>query len=364
MNKIEVKGAVKKFGPVGALDNLSFNVGEGEIVGLLGPSGCGKTTILRAIAGLEKIDRGEILIDGNVVTSPLKGIFIPPEKRKLALVFQNYALWPHMTVYQQLRYCIESLKLKGKDERERIISALKSVGLAEYGDRYPSQLSGGQQQRIALARSMIYEPKVLLLDEPLSNLDRIVREHTRSELRRALRQLNVTSIYVTHDQEEAFMICDRVILMNHGSIVQEGTPFEICEEPVDSFAAEFVGRTNVFNAMVIGEAWQNNLVRIKVPALDTELVCNLNKTRPRSEGAPLLVAVRCSRVEISESPFGSQENMMKGKIGEREYGGEFTDYKILVGNGDIEARVPSSFDPKGKLVYVRIPPDSIKVLAR
>ena len=231
--KIEVQSVVKRFGKVIAVDGVSFAVKEGEILGLLGPSGCGKTTILRSISGLEEIDGGKILLDGAVVSSPAEKKFVPPEKRRLGFVFQNYALWPNMTVKQNIAYCLRGLS---KEEKERrIANSLELVGLSDVGSRYPSQLSGGQQQRVALARSVSYEPKVILLDEPLSNLDQKERERVRGELRLLLKRIGITTVFVTHDQEEAFVICDRVILMNNGVDRAGGhprLPVRLAREPL------------------------------------------------------------------------------------------------------------------------------------
>ena len=239
--KIEAEGVVKRFGRVmTAVDGVSFAVKEGEILGLLGPSGCGKTTILRSISGLEEIDAGKIFLDGVVVSAPAQKIFVPPEKRRLGFVFQSYALWPNMTVKKNIEYCLKGFS-KAEKER-RIANSLDLVGLSDVGERYPSQLSGGQQQRVALARSISYEPKVILLDEPLSNLDQKERERVRGELRVLLKRIGITTVFVTHDQEESFVICDRVILMNKGKIEQEGTPDSLYTSPSNLFVAEFIGR--------------------------------------------------------------------------------------------------------------------------
>ncbi len=237
MVSIRTEEITKRFGDVVALDGVSLNVREGEFFALLGPSGCGKTTLLRVIAGLERQDEGRVYFDGRDVSD------LPPHERRVAMVFQNYALWPHMTVFDNVAY---GLKLKGlpKEEiAEKVRWALRLVRLEGMEDRTPFQLSGGQQQRVALARALAVEPEALLLDEPLSNLDAKLRLEMRGELRKLQRELGVTAVYVTHDQEEAMSLADRIAVMNRGRILQVGTPAEIYERPANYFVADFIGQS-------------------------------------------------------------------------------------------------------------------------
>jgi len=357
--KIEVEGLVKSFGDVVAVDNVSFNVEKGEVVGLLGPSGCGKTTVLRALAGLEDITKGEILLDGKLVASTSKHVMVPPEKRRLGLVFQSYALWPHMTVHDNIAYCLHSRKLPKEEREKKISEVLQLVGLPDLGERYPSQLSGGQQQRIALARSLSYEPDVVLLDEPLSNLDMKVRERMRGELRTLLKRLGLTSVFVTHDQEEAFVISDRILLMNKGAVVQEGTPEALYSEPVSPFVVEFIGRANIFKAEFEEFSDEGRRARFKIPEMRTDFVCE------REEGIPKeasLVAIRYNEIAISRNPMGGVNEVL-GKVLAREYRGSVTDHRIQVGDAQLvvtthkfcaSADVPTSPD-----IYVRFPPTAI-----
>jgi ABC-type Fe3+/spermidine/putrescine transport system ATPase subunit len=240
---LEFREVVKRFGAVNAVDGVSFAVQRGEIFTLLGPSGCGKTTTLRLVAGLEEPDGGEVSIDGTLVAAPQRGLLLAPEKRRLGMVFQSYAIWPHLTVFENVAFPLRVRRESSTSIGERVHRALETVGLAGFGDRGATQLSGGQQQRVALARALVYEPAILLLDEPLSNLDAKLREQMRLELRALQRKLTLTILYVTHDQTEAMTLSDRIAGVNRGRFEQVGTPAEIYEKPATPFAGEFLGRT-------------------------------------------------------------------------------------------------------------------------
>jgi ABC-type Fe3+/spermidine/putrescine transport system ATPase subunit len=239
---LEFRQVVKRFNAVNAVDGVSFSVQPGEIFTLLGPSGCGKTTTLRLAAGLEEPDAGEILIDGAAVAAPERGWFRPPEKRRLGMVFQSYAIWPHLTVFENVAFPLRVRRESTEEIRRRVSRALESVGLGGLSERGATQLSGGQQQRVALARALVYEPALLLLDEPLSNLDAKLREQMRLEIRALQRKLNLTVLYVTHDQAEAMTLSDRIAVVNRGRFEQVGTPAEVYETPATPFVAEFLGR--------------------------------------------------------------------------------------------------------------------------
>jgi len=231
-------------GDVRAVDHVSLTIEPGEFVTLLGPSGCGKTTTLRLISGFEMPTSGRILLDGKDISNR------PPNKRDMAMVFQSYALFPHMTVFNNVAYGLRVQHAPRGDVRQRVERALELMGLAGLGDRRPNELSGGQQQRVALARSLVVEPRVLLFDEPLSNLDAKLRVQMRSEIRNLQRRLNITSVYVTHDQVEAMALSDRIVVMNNGKIEQMGSPEEIYRHPVSRFVADFIGRANFLEATV------------------------------------------------------------------------------------------------------------------
>jgi ABC-type Fe3+/spermidine/putrescine transport system ATPase subunit len=240
---LEFRRVVKRFGSVSALDRVSFSVNPGEIFTLLGPSGCGKTTTLRLAAGLEEPDGGEIFINGQAVAAPERGIFLPPEKRRLGMVFQSYAIWPHLTVFENVAFPLRVRREAPKAIGARVERALDSVGLAGLAERGATELSGGQQQRVALARALVYEPALLLLDEPLSNLDAKLREQMRLELRALQARLKLTVLYVTHDQTEAMTLSDRIAVVNGGRFEQIGAPEEVYEKPASAFVGEFLGRT-------------------------------------------------------------------------------------------------------------------------
>ncbi len=235
---VELEAVEKHYGSHRALAGLSLRIEPGEFVSLLGPSGCGKTTALRALAGLEAIDSGAIRIDGADVAA------VPVERRDIGMVFQQYSLFPHMTVRQNVSFGLEMRKIAAAARRERVIEALDMVHLADFADRFPHQLSGGQQQRVALARALVTRPRVLLLDEPLSALDAKVRVSLRDEIRRIQSDLGITTVFVTHDQEEALAVSDRIAVMNAGGIEQVGTPEELYRHPVSAFTADFVGQSN------------------------------------------------------------------------------------------------------------------------
>jgi ABC-type sugar transport system ATPase subunit len=257
---IELKAVSKTYGRVRALDRINLTIPEGEFLVLLGPSGCGKTTLLRCIAGLERPDEGDIFIDGKPVFSASRGITVPAGRRNLGMVFQSYALWPHMTVRDNLGFGLRLQKMSRKEIEERIHSVLRNLGMDDLEERYPSELSGGQQQRVALGRLLATKPPLFLMDEPLSNLDARLRLDMRSELKRLHHDLGVTTIYVTHDQTEAMTMASQVVVMKAGQIQQHDPPHKIYDRPANLFVAEFIGmpRVNLIPAVVTqdhGQSW-------------------------------------------------------------------------------------------------------------
>ena len=242
---LELRDVCKNYGQVQAVDKVSLTVAPGEFVTLLGPSGSGKTTTLSMIAGLTRPSSGAIMLDGQ----PLDPL--PPYRRNVGVVFQNYALFPHMTVARNVAFPLEMRRMPGRDIRQRVARVLGQVGLGEHGDRYPHQLSGGQQQRVALARAMVFEPRILLMDEPLGALDRKLREQMQIEIMRLHREFGVSIVYVTHDQDEALMMSDRIAVFNHGRIEQAGAPDLLYEQPATVFVAGFLGESNLFRAQVV-----------------------------------------------------------------------------------------------------------------
>src|ERR1700686_2167144 len=248
---------------VKAAQDVSFEVPEGKLFTLLGPSGCGKTTTLRSIAGLEKPTSGEIEGGGQMVYSSDKGIFVAPNKRNFGMVFQSYAIWPHMNVFQNAAFPLQVRKLRKKEIEERVMRVLQAVQLDHLVDREATKLSGGQQQRLALARALVMEPQLLLLDEPLSNLDAKLRHHLRFELKRLQRELGITTVYVTHDQSEALALSHEIAVMSEGRIQQIATPREIYTRPVNAFVADFVGSTNFLDGSVLGPDGEAGRIRVR-----------------------------------------------------------------------------------------------------
>jgi iron(III) transport system ATP-binding protein len=248
---LEFRDVVKRFGTVTAVNEVSFSVQFGEIFTLLGPSGCGKTTTLRLVAGLEEPDEGEILVQGAPMAAPRRNIFVVPDKRQMGMVFQSYAIWPHLTVFENVAFPLRVRRESAAAIRERVGRALAMVGLAGMEERGATALSGGQQQRVALARALVYEPSILLLDEPLSNLDAKLREQMRFEIRALQKKLQLTLLYVTHDQTEAMTLSDRIAVVNRGRFEQVGTPAEVYEKAQTSFVAEFLGRTILLEGTIV-----------------------------------------------------------------------------------------------------------------
>lgn len=257
---IEIRNLTKRFGKVVAIDNLTLTITPGEFLVLLGPSGCGKTTLLRCLAGLEEPDGGDILIDGEVIFSTARGIAVPPGKRHVGMVFQSYALWPHMKVKDNIGFGLRIQKVSRAETQVRVDRVLRDLDMGDLGERYPSELSGGQQQRVALARLLAIQPPVFLMDEPLSNLDARLRMDMRSDLKRLHRDAGATTVYVTHDQTEAMTMASLVVVMNEGQIQQAAPPAEIYLRPANLFVADFIGmpRINIVTARSSqrdGQSW-------------------------------------------------------------------------------------------------------------
>ncbi len=328
MTRVSVRDLVKRYeGGLVAVDHMSFDVADGELVTLLGPSGCGKTTALRLIAGLETPDAGEIAFDDTLVTSVARGIDVPPEQRRAGMVFQSYAIWPHMTVFANVAYPLRVRGMHGPRVQRSVEEVLEAVGLLHLRDRLATKLSGGQQQRVAIARAIVGEPRLLLLDEPLSNLDARLRAHMRVELRDLQRRLGITSVYVTHDQLEAMVLSDRVIVMDAGSIQQVGTPREIHTRPTNQFVAGFVGYNNFIPARVLEQRADALVVR---PLPDGPAL----RCAPAAFGPPdgqVVLAARGSSFELSATPFADADNTLTGRVTAELYLGSATEYHVEVG---------------------------------
>jgi iron(III) transport system ATP-binding protein len=280
-----------------ALAKVSIGIEQGRMLALVGPSGSGKTTLLRCIAGLERPDEGSIRIGGQAVYSASEGIDVPPDQRKLGLIFQSYALWPHLTVERNVAYPLKRRGLKDGECRSRVMHYLDLVGCAPFSERYPHELSGGQQQRIALARALVYEPAVVLFDEPLSNLDAQLREHLRAQIRELQRSVGFTGIYVTHDQAEAFHVADRVAILSEGRIVQSGTPEEICRRPASIEIAAFVGASNRCAGRLSADG-------AHFDSSDLGMIAIGGRPAPANSSRDALLLVRPDGVELHADPLG------------------------------------------------------------
>jgi ABC-type Fe3+/spermidine/putrescine transport system ATPase subunit len=330
---IEVSGLSKWFGEYHAVKEIGFSVPEGEVLALLGPSGCGKTTTLRMIAGLETASAGRIAIAGTDVYSSEKRINVPSEKRGVGLVFQSYALWPHLTVGQNVAYGLKVLGLGRQEREKKTLEMLKAVDLSGFEDRYPGSLSGGQQQRVALARSLVMEPRVLLFDEPLSNLDSKLRESMRRELRKLVMRIGLTAVYVTHDQSEAMVIADRIILMNEGRIEQSGAPKEIYLRPQTPFAANFIGSANFFEAEVVAESGAGVEIEL-APGMRLKALAPAGPNP--AGGSRVRVAVRPERIAMRVA--AGQNDVLPGRITDAEFLGGFTSYLVSCGPVALEVQ--------------------------
>jgi len=314
--RIAIRDLSKRFGSLVVVERASFDIAEGELFTLLGPSGCGKTTLLRLIAGFNAPDAGEVRFDDRAVND------VPPHQRGIGMVFQNYALWPHMTVSDNIAYGLRLRKVPSAEVSSRVAGMLDSVRLAGLGERYPGQLSGGQQQRVALARALVLNPKILLLDEPLSNLDAKVRVQVRAEIRKLQKSLGITTVYVTHDQEEALTLSDRIAVFNQGRVFQVGTPRELYQRPDSRFVADFIGVNNIVEAKVrsVDAAAGRAVVETSLGALGAVSTGNLGA------GDKCLVCVRPENVDLEGVVAG--ENAVSGRIAFSAYLGNTLRYDV------------------------------------
>ncbi len=335
MPRIVLKDILKKYGKVVAADIPYLEIKNGEFFGLLGPSGSGKTTTLRIIAGLTRPDRGRVFIGDEDITD------VPPEKRNLGMVFQSWALFPHLTVFENIAFGLRLRKLPEDEIRKRVKWAAELLQISELLNRYPHQLSGGQQQRVAVARAIVLYPRALLFDEPLSNLDAKLREQVRFELRKLQKNLKITSVYVTHDQTEAFAICDRIAIMNEGRIQQIGTPEEIYNRPRTKFVAEFIGITRFIEGKIEDIYDQSRgLVRVRTED-DLEIVswADLEKV---GRGTKVYVAVRPDFINLASSEEPGP-NVFKAIVEMATYVGDVMDYEIRIGRWRLRFKTPPTY---------------------
>ncbi len=356
---VSLRGLTKKFTDTAAVDDLQLEIGDGEFVSLLGPSGCGKTTTLRLLAGFLQPDGGEIRVDGKVVSSA--SLLVPPERRNMSMIFQSYAVWPHMTVAQNVAYGLKFKKLSKQEIDAKVTKLLGVVHLAELKDRYSAELSGGQQQRVALARALVVEPQILLMDEPLSNLDANLREEMRFEIRRLHEEFKITTVYVTHDQAEAMATSDRIAVLDRGRLVQVGKPAEIFDRPTTRFVAEFVGKANILTGRMDGEGHL--------------LLADGVKIRLSGPGVPapssaVSVCLRPHNIMLAAEEAGTRHladqgyNLFSGTIRRSIYFGDAVDYTIELPSGaTLRVIAPASqrFEA-GRSVHAAAHPDHCVVV--
>ena len=351
MPGVAIKSLTKRYGDVAAVEALSLDVKPGELVSLLGPSGCGKTTTLRLVAGFLRPEAGEIWVGERCLSSAAS--VVPPERRRMAMIFQSYALWPHMTVARNVAYGLRFKSGMPKADRDRrVTDILRTVQLSGFESRYPGELSGGQQQRVAVARALVVEPEILLLDEPLSNLDANLREEMRFEIRRLHEAFGITTLYVTHDQAEAMVISDRVAVLHRGRVVQVGSAEDLFRRPRTRFVAEFIGRTNLIDAQVAepGVAARGPF-RLRLAS---------------AAGVPgtlLVVSIRPHEIELvlagRSAPAGA--NVLAGAVQRTSYLGDAVDYHVRVNGSDVVLRVtapPPARFAAGEAVTLAIAPEA------
>jgi iron(III) transport system ATP-binding protein len=361
MPDIAVEGLSKTFGQDRALNDISFTVRDKEFLTLLGPSGCGKTTTLMSIAGFQRPDDGAISCGGRIFSDPARKVYVPAEDRNLGMVFQSYAIWPHLTVFGNVAFPLKVRRMKKDAVRRRVMETLELVEMTDYSERYPHELSGGQQQRVALARALVYSPTVLLLDEPFSNLDAKLRERARTWLKHLQTELGLTTLFVTHDQDEALSLSDRIVVMNEGSVLQAGSPEDIYHRPATRFVAEFLGHCNVLAARAVtatssGPAQlvlAGNGQPITVPGGDL------------AAGDQIQLVVRPEAVELTDHALtdhgpAAGENTYAAEVRTVSFLGDHYLYELDAGGLGLTVTSTRSF--AGPAVTVRIPPAACRVL--
>jgi iron(III) transport system ATP-binding protein len=352
MAEIALSHLSKRFGTQTVVADLTLDVRDGEFVTLLGPSGCGKTTILRLLAGFLRPDGGEIRVDGTPLSTP-RGV-VPPERRRMGMVFQTYALWPHMTVWENVAFGLSVQRRSRAEVRDRVDRVLALVGLSGLEGRHPALLSGGQQQRVALARSLITQPSILLLDEPLSNLDAKLRERMRTELRDLHNRTGITFLYVTHDQAEAMALSDRVAVLSGGVLQQYGTARDVYERPANKFVADFMGAVNALAGVVAAPAGETG-EGVVILAAGASITAALPSAA--AAGSPITVTIRPEDVRLSaERPAGAR-NVLHGTVIAQVFLGNLVDYHVDVGGAILHALAPRQQTfPAGAQVYLSIEP--------
>ena len=356
MGGLSLKNLGRRFGSFEAVKDLNLDIGQGEFVSLLGPSGCGKTTTLRMIAGFIDPTAGAIELDGKVLSAPSGSL--PPEKRGMSMIFQSYAIWPNMTVFENVAFGLKLRKVPSADIKRQVQDMLNVVRMGELADRYPSELSGGQQQRVALARAIVIKPAVLLLDEPLSNLDANLREEMRFEIRRMHDEFRITTVYVTHDQSEAMVTSDRIAVMNRGRIEQVDAPYKLYSRPKTRFVASFIGRTNFLDGSRSGD-------RARFDGFEVPLAALAEKA-PDGTG-PVTISIRPQAIKLNRArPSDPDRIVLAGRISERAFLGETWDYIFAVLDGGLTLKVaapPATVFEVGAEAWVELDPGEMVPIA-
>ncbi|PQP23519.1 ABC transporter ATP-binding protein [Rhodococcus opacus] len=350
MSRLQIKGLTKKFGSALALDRISFDAADGELLTLLGPSGCGKSTTLWSIAGLHQPDDGVITV-GDTTLFDGKRVNLPPEDRNCGVVFQSYAIWPHMTVLDNVAYPLKLRRVNKKSRHARAREVLELVEMAPYEGRYPHELSGGQQQRVALARALAHPPRILLLDEPFSNLDAKLRDRAREWLKHLQREIGVTTVFVTHDQDEALSMSDRIVVMSGGKIHQIGTPEEIYHDPADRFVADFIGTTNFLDGAV--ETGHGNVTDVRLPGVSTPLRID----GPRPDVDAVTVSVRPESIHVYERDHhrADHPNLFPVSVVDRSFLGDHYHYWVRLGDSTLV--LESTHKLSTSELHIEIPSD-------
>jgi putative spermidine/putrescine transport system ATP-binding protein len=356
MPRLTLNNIVKSFNNTVIVDNLSLTVNDGEFVCLLGPSGCGKTTSLRIIAGFEAVDSGLVELDGSDITN------VPPQKRDIGFVFQQYALFPHLTVAENVNFGLKMRRKAGADARQAVSKALDLVKLQKLGDRLPRQLSGGQQQRVALARALAIQPNLLLLDEPLSNLDAQLRDEMRDEIKRIQKRTGITAIFVTHDQSEALALADRVAVMSGGRLLQMADPLSIYESPETKFVGSFIGQSNILSGIVQKSAGPEVEVTV------TQDVTMVGLGAKLTPGECVSIMIKKERIVLSRSPPPNEQNTFSAEVESSLYLGPTISYRCKLMGATIEASVPNhpTFDKfnQGDKIFVHWSRDDCRIFTQ
>jgi iron(III) transport system ATP-binding protein len=354
MSRLSIQGLTKAYGRNRVVDSIDLTLEEGEFVSLLGPSGCGKTTTLRMIAGFVDPNEGSISLDGEVISAP--GSVLPPERRKMSMIFQSYAVWPNMTMEENIAFGLKLRNLPAQEIRRRVAEILEVVQMGHLAARYPAELSGGQQQRVALARAIVVKPSVLLLDEPLSNLDANLREEMRFEIRRLHDEFRITTVYVTHDQAEAMATSDRIAVMNAGRIEQVDAPHLLYTRPRTRFVAGFIGRTNLLEAQL-----QNDEIGFGGMSIRAGQVPG----SASATGRDILVSVRPQSIGLHRVQPSKSGHVLRGVVAQRTFLGETWDYVVHAEDGGLRLRAtapPLQVHEVGEAVWLEFDPQQMAMV--